>query len=118
MGEYQDRFDAPRYATDETVSLTLDGASASDGAFTMPERLFSRAQQIAAAYELHLLPVIDCYDETRLSREQIRTLADELAFIRSVVTDPLLDFYLQGAQKLIETCLRAPKESELVVQGP
>ena len=118
MGEYQDRFEASRYATDEAVSLALQGASASAGPFTMPERLFSRAQQIAAAYELHLLPLIDYYDDVRLSKEQVRTLRDEFAFIRSVATDPLLESYLQGAQALMETCLRAPTDVQLLVQGP
>ena len=84
----------------------------------MPERLFSRAQQIAGAYELHLLPVIDYYGEVRLSREQIQTLRDELVFVRSVATDPLLDSYLEDAQSLVETSLRDPTEVELVVQGP
>jgi hypothetical protein len=117
MPEYQDRFDPSRYARDEAVSLSIDGAP-DFKAFTMPERLFSRVQQIAGAYELHLLPVIDYYGEVRLSREQIRTLRDELVFIRSVVADPLLDSYLQDAQSLIETSLRAPTGVQLVVQGP
>ena len=69
MAEYQDRFDASRYAGDEGVSLTLDGAA--EASVTMPERLFRRAQQIASAYELHLLPVIDYYGEVRLKREQV-----------------------------------------------
>ena len=117
MAEYQDRFDPSRYAGDEAVSLSTSGAQNSN-TFSMPERLFSRAQQIAVAYELHLLPVIDYYGEVRLSGEQIRTLRDELAFIRSVATDPLLESYLRDAQSLVETSLGAPTGVELVVQGP
>ena len=49
MGEYQDRFDASRYTSDEVVSLAIHGAPDSQ-AFTIPERLFSRAQQIAATH--------------------------------------------------------------------
>jgi hypothetical protein len=117
MPKYQDRFEPSRYAHDEAVLLRIDGAQDSK-IFTIPERLFSRAQQIAGAYELHLLPVIDCYSEVRLSREQIHTLGDELAFIRSVAADPLLDSYLKDAQSLVETSLRAPTRVELVLQGP
>jgi hypothetical protein len=117
VDKYQDRFDASRYASDETVSLVIEGVPDSE-AFTMPERLFNRAQQIAAAYELHLLPAIDYYGEVRLSREQVRTLRDELGFIRSVATDPLLDSYLQDAQTLIEASLRASPGVQLLVQGP
>ena len=117
MAEYQDRFDASRYASDEAVSLAIDGSPDSE-AFTMPERLFTRAQQIAAAYELHLLPVIDYYGEVRLNREQVRTLRDELAFVRAVATDPLLNTYLQDAQSLMEISLRAPTPVDVVVQGP
>jgi hypothetical protein len=117
MQQYQDRFDASRYAGDEAVSLAIDGAPHSE-VLTMPERLFSRAQQIAAAYELHLLPVIDYHAEVRLSREQVRRLGDELAFVRSVAADPLLSSYLQEAERLIETSLRVPTGVLLVVQGP
>jgi hypothetical protein len=118
MAEYQDRFNAARYASDEGVSLTLDGAPESAASVTMPERLFSRAQQIASAYELHVLPVMDYYGEVRLDREQVRTLRDEFAFISAVAADPLLDSYLERARTLIDTCLRAPGSLEFVVKGP
>jgi hypothetical protein len=118
MGEYQDRFEAARYSADEGISLTLEDVHASQGTFTMPERLFNRAQQIAAAYELHLLPSIDYHDTLRLSKDQMLTLQDELTFIRSLVTDPLLDTYIQGALELILTGVRAARHVELIVQGP
>jgi hypothetical protein len=118
MSEYQDRFDAALYTKDQGVSLTLRGLPAPEGSFTMPERIFERAQQIAAAYELHVLPLIDYYDEVRLNKDQLKSLQDELAFIRSVVNDPLLDTYIQGAQQLVLTGLRTGRNVELVVEGP
>jgi hypothetical protein len=118
MSGYQDRFDAARYANDQGVSLTLRGLPAPQGTLTLPERLFGRAQQIGAAYELHVLPLIDYYDEVRLNKDQLKGLQDELTFIRSVVNDPLLDTYIQAVQQLVLTGVRSARNVELMVEGP
>ncbi len=113
MDNYDDRFSAERYRADENVSLIAGGVSRA-----IPERLFSRAQQIGAAYELHLLPAIEIHDSTILSRDQCRALANEVAFIREIVSDPLLERYLTEIQELADGCWRSAIERVLVIQGP
>lgn len=113
METYRDRFAAERYAADESVSFAASGRF-----WAIPERLFSRAQQIGAAYELRLLPAIDIHQPTALSRDQCRALADEVTFIREVVADPLLQRHLTEIQELAAVCWRSATDQALVIEGP
>src|SRR4051812_2256820 len=113
LTEFLDRLDASRYAQDEGVSIgTAEPGGEPNWAFSIPERLFSRAQQNASAYELHLLAAIDYNVRVRLVASQVETLSHELAFLRQRVADPLLDQHLESLAKLGERCLRAvPRRS-------
>jgi hypothetical protein len=114
-----DRLDVMRYAHDEGVSIgTAEPGGEPNWAFSIPERLFSRAQQIASAYELHLLPGIDYNARVRLATSQVETLSHELAFVRERIADPLLAQHLDSLAKLGESCLRAGRTKELVLEGP
>jgi hypothetical protein len=113
MTELTDRFVSDRYARDESVRITAAG-----GAHSVPERLFGRAQKVAEAYELHLLPTIDPYARTQLTKEQCRTLGEELAFIRSVVSDTLLQSHLDRLLELARECVTSPFASEFLIEGP
>jgi hypothetical protein len=119
LTEFLDRLDALRYAHDEGVSIaTAEPGGEPSWALSIPERLFSRAQQIASAYELHLLPTIDYNDRVRLVASQVETLSHELAFVRERIADPLLAQHLESLVKLGESCLRAGRRKELVLEGP
>ena len=111
---FADRFLADTYARDETVQLDYGDATS---AVAIPERLFARAQCVATAYELHLLPTIDIYSRTRLSRPQCETLLDEITFIAMVSNDELLREHLGHVQSLVSACLGAPGR-ELFIEGP
>jgi hypothetical protein len=113
MTELSDRFIPERYTRDESVTVTVAGR-----AHSIPERLFGRTQKLAEAYELHLLPTIDLYARTQLTKEQCRTLGEELAFIRSVVADTLLESHLDRLLELAGQCVNSPFASELVIEGP
>jgi hypothetical protein len=110
---YADRFSADTYRNDEPVELRCGAAAA----VVLPERLFARAQNVARAYDLHLLPVIDVYSTTRLNRLQCATLLDEIAMIEGMLKDPLLVQHLAQIRGLLATCVGLP-EGELVIQGP
>lgn len=92
MEEYKDRFVAETYSDDEPVcfGIRLRGKEV-EWLTDMPEILFNRCQSIARAYSLHLLPSINYYQPTRLSKAQCQTLVSELEFIQSVVNDSLLE---------------------------
>jgi hypothetical protein len=111
---FADRFEADTYARDEGVQLDCgDGRSA----VAIPERLFIRAQCVARAYELHLLPTIDIYSRTRLNRPQCETLLDEIALIALVSNDELLREHLGRMQTVVSACAGLPQR-DLFIEGP
>jgi hypothetical protein len=110
MTDFADRFAPERYEHDEPVTVTTNGAG-----YDIPERLFARAQQLAAAYELHLLPSINIYERTTFNQLQCVTLADELAFLRSIISDPLLNTHLDQLRALTERCRGS--EATLTIEG-
>ena len=121
MSTLPDRFATDEYAEDEPVAFMVCATGAEPDlavAVNVPERLFRRAQSIATAYELHLLPAVDVYADTRLSGAQLSTFQDEVVFLRSVIRDPLLDDHLGRIQSLIDTRWRSPEGTELVISGP
>ncbi len=83
----------------------------------VPERLFVRAQCIARAYELHLLPTIDIKRKTKLARAQCELLLDEIAFVATVSNDELLEAHLRRIQEIVAACARHP-ERVLSIEGP
>ena len=113
MPSFQDRLEADRYATDECVEIRALGREHS-----LPERLFARVQNIAQAYELRLLPTVDVYSTTRLTPEQCRGLTDEIAFLRTVISDPLLDLHLTKLLEIADACARSAVPTDLTIEGP
>jgi hypothetical protein len=109
---FADRFLAETYRGDEPVQLTCRGS-----AVLVPERLFARAQSVARAYELHLLPAIDIYASTRLNRVQCVTLLEEIALVASVLSDGLLREHLSQVYSLVSTCIGL-SEGEVIIEGP
>jgi hypothetical protein len=84
----------------------------------VPEGLFVRALLVASAYELHLLPALDQYGPHELSKEQARTLADEVRLIRSVLNDDVLDPHLAALYDVALWCARSPGDASIVIEGP
>lgn len=111
---FADRFLAETYARDEVVQLGYGDAVST---VRVPERLFARAQCVARAYELHLLPTIDIYSRTRLNGPQCEALLDEISFIAMVSNDDLLREHLGRVQTVVSACARVPQR-ELIIEGP
>jgi hypothetical protein len=111
---FADRFLADTYARDEPVQLDCGDVIS---AVAVPERLFARAQCMARAYELHVLPTIDIYTRTRLNRPQCEALLDEINFIAMVSNDELLLEHLGRVQRLVSACVGGPQR-ELFIEGP
>ena len=87
-----DRFDAQTYADDEPVRVFRpDRYGSDDDGVWVSERLWHRLRQIGAAYQLHLLPLLDgTTDPVFLNPAQVERLVEELRFVTSIVDDPLL----------------------------
>ena len=111
---FADRLLADTYGKDERVQLDYGDL---ERAVIVPERLFGRAQCVARAYELHLLPAIEIYAKTRLSRAQCEALLDEIAFVAMVSNDELLRDHLARIQGVVASCVRLP-QCELCIEGP
>ena len=132
LAGYADRFAEQTYADNEPVVIGLIAEAACRGfvygksqveynkvdwRLEIPEALFARLQRIASAYVLHLLPAIDVYTDTLLTPEQCATLGEELAFVRSVVKDDLLNRYLIRFSDIIAEGHRSSTR-RLVLCGP
>ena len=102
---FADRFLADTYARDEPVQLDCGDAIS---AVAVPERLFARAQCLARAYEMHVLPTVDIYTRTRPNRVQCETLLDKINFIAMVSNDELLREHLGRVQRLVSACVGGP----------
>ena len=113
MDSLEDRFAEATYSSDEPVSVTGGGKL-----HEVPERLFVRAQRIAAAYELALLPAINVYGRTELVPAQAARLAHELAFVRRVTADRLLAPHLVALETIADDCWRTTTQQVLTVEGP
>jgi hypothetical protein len=119
MEEYQDRFLAETYSDDEPVCFGIKQRGKDvEWLADMPESLFHRCQSLARAYSLHLLPSINYYQRTRLSKAQCHRLVEELEFIQSVVKDSLLEKYLTEFKACILRCARLPFDVEAIIEGP
>jgi hypothetical protein len=117
--DYADRFAPSTYEDDELVCFSVSISSRSDRqTVDLPERLFVRAQAIARAHDLHLLPVIELYGETSLNKHQCATLFEELSFIRTVVNDNLLAEHLSKVLQALSTCINCAGPAAVLIEGP
>lgn len=113
-GPLRDRFDGTRYLDDEPVRVA--GAASE---WLVPESIFCRAQAIAQAYQLHMLPVVDTHGTTHLTRAQCDGLAEEVALIRAVTIDPLLEQHLCHVEAILRACAVSPvSDAAVVIEGP
>ena len=121
MTRYGDRFLAETYAKDEPVGARLSSeviADTHEYSLWIPERLFHRIQNLARAYELHLLPALEPYGKNELTHSQAETLVDELSFIGDLISDELLAGYIGRLIELAEKCIRSARQVRLVIEGP
>ncbi len=84
----------------------------------MPEGLFARAQSIARAYNLHLLPVIEVYAETTLNKAQCVTLLEEVQFVGRVVNDHLLAEHLLALEQMLVAGVNSSGPAAILIEGP
>ena len=117
--DFTDRFLANTYAEDQPVSFSVSTDSRS-GRFSteMPESIFARAISLGSAYGLHLLPTLELYAETSLTKSQCDTFLGEVRFILGVVNDPLLGEHLRALAVALEKCVRAPGPAAMLIEGP
>lgn len=110
--EFADRFDADRYRDEEPVRVWLVEGAGVDDEMYIPEPLWNRMRLIAAAYQLHLLPLLDgTVDPVFLNAVQCRTLVAELDFVAEILSDGLLEAVTSGLTLLARRGEVAAKSS-------
>lgn len=108
---YADRFDRAMYADEEPVHLWLVESTDTRDAW-IPEPLWHRLRMVAAAYDLHLLPVLDgSSDPVFLNATQCAALVDEIDFVAALVDDPLLMTELAAVRHLVTSTRGASKNA-------
>jgi hypothetical protein len=90
VSRLDDRLDPGTYAGDPLV--VIRGASrGGDGGVWISERVAWRLLDVGRGYDLHYLgQVIEIHGVTTLGPLQCQGVADELAFVRDLVNDPVL----------------------------
>ena len=116
---FEDRFSSATYADDEPVSFALSTSSRAERqTVEIPESLFARAQSIARAYNLHLLPAIEIYAETTLNKSQCVTLLEEVQFVGRVVNDGLLAEHLLALERMLVAGVDSSGPAAILIEGP
>ena len=107
MTRFADRMTASTYADDPVAGIFEVDPGEKD-ALWIPERLFLRVSRIAAAYELHTLPLLGGSDPVRLGRLQCDLLLDELAFVADRLHDPLATGVARSVSGYLASRLHRP----------
>ena len=115
MDKYNSLFNQKRYYDEETVSFSNN--SLGDNAYTLAESLCLRLINIGNAYEIHYLSMIDIYGMTKLNKNQILSLIEELLFVKSIVNDELIEKIVPGLTELLEKISRSKNEEFLWIIG-
>lgn len=104
---FADRLDTATYEHDEVVGIYESTPDDGDSLW-LSERLVQRLAQIAAAYELHTLPMIGGSDEVKLNMQRCQALVDELAFVADRLDDAPAITTAQAIQDYVALRLRRP----------
>jgi hypothetical protein len=84
----------------------------------IPEPLFQRMQGIAAAYRLHVVPLLSPDALWALSGQQAESLGDELAFLAEVTNDPPLHEQLAAIMRVLNAGMQAGAETAVAFEWP
>lgn len=86
---FADRLDAATYQDDDETVGVFEADPEEEDALWLSGRLFHRLTGVAAAYDLHTLPMLGGSEPVQLNRQRCESLLDELAFVAERLNDPL-----------------------------
>ena len=101
------RLDPATYREDEVVGVYEDTPGDADSLW-LSERLVRRLVLIAAAYELHTLPMLGDADPVHLNQQRCISLLDELVFVAERLDDPAAATTAQAIQDYVAVRVRRP----------
>ena len=89
IDRFADRLDPSTYAADPDTVAVFESGHADADALWLPARLFRRLTHVAAAYELHSLPLLGGPEPVELNRARCESVLDEVAFVAERLDDAL-----------------------------
>jgi hypothetical protein len=117
VNRFSDRLAFKTYSEEDGVGFGLarpDAEPDLDAMVMIPETLVARLVGVAAAFQLHHLPMIDVHAETRFNGLQRQGLLEELDFIAGVLRDPAAAEAVGRIRQLAEH----QRDLDFVVSGP
>jgi hypothetical protein len=115
---YADRLDAATYEDDDDTVGIFESSPEEPDSLWLSGRLFNRLTGVAAAYDLHTLPMLGGPEAEQLNRPRCESLLDELAFVADRLNDPLAVQTAQAISDYVATRLGRPEWSgSITVEG-
>ena len=105
---YADRLDASTYEDDDDTVGIFESSPEDQDSLWLSGRLFHRLTGVAAAYNLHTLPMLGGAEAERLNRVRCESLLDELAFVAERLNDPLAVRTAQTISDYLDVRMRHP----------
>ena len=103
---FHDRLDPATYEDDDgTVGLFERDPEEADSLW-MSERLFRRLTTIGVAYELHMLSILNDFEDITFDAIRLESLLDEIAFAAARLDDAALLPVAQSMAKYLDDRLR------------
>jgi len=114
--KFANRLDPNTYKSDAEVHFGIARAHRDPEDWVrLPERIIARLTSMGMAYELHLIQMIDIYDDTTFKSQQCEKLYAELVFLTGVTQDPVLKDAIAKIAALMKPALGKPLH--LMVSG-
>jgi hypothetical protein len=118
MEKYAGLFDLNRYLDEVEVCYSkVLNSEMIGGPYCIPESICSRIIFIGIAYKLHYVPMINIYGDISLNKTQCYTLIEELLFIKSIVIDEIIEYFVPPLIKLLEEITRTHIHYYLCIMG-
>jgi hypothetical protein len=105
---FADRLEPATYTDDDEVVGVFETDPAEADALWLSARLFRRLTNVARAYELHALPLLDDPDPVRLNRARSEAVLDEIAFVAERLDDPVAAGMAQALADYLTVRSRRP----------
>jgi hypothetical protein len=118
VDRFADRLDAATYEGDDDTVGIWERSRGDTDALWLSGRLFRRLTTVAAAYELHTLPMLGGTDPEELNKVRCESLMEELAFVAERLIDPLAARTAQAITDYVAQRVRGPLwEGSITIEG-